>query len=135
MKPLYAVGLALILVLIAGVFIAARSGDAAASGSSDLGCIQTNGNGVVDRAEVFAVIAAFYSQNPCPASGTPDATPTPEPTPAPTATPTPTPAPSTTKGPGTYEVGVDLDPGIYAGRVGTDILDSCYWASRPLLMK
>ena len=31
---------------------------------------------------------------------------------------------------GTYRVGTDIAPGIYAGNPGTDILDSCYWARR-----
>ena len=28
---------------------------------------------------------------------------------------------------GTYQVGSDIQPGIYAGMAGTDILDSCHW--------
>ena len=27
-----------------------------------------------------------------------------------------------------YEVGRDIEPGVYAGLVGTDVFDSCYWA-------
>ena len=27
-----------------------------------------------------------------------------------------------------YQVGTDIQPGIYAGLAGTDVLDSCYWA-------
>ena len=30
--------------------------------------------------------------------------------------------------PGTYLVGRDIEPGIYAGLAGTEVLDSCYWA-------
>ncbi len=63
---------------------------------------------------------------------TPEPTSTPTPTPAPTATPTPTPTPTPepklSLGPGMYQVGTDIAPGIYAGLVGTDVLDSCYWA-------
>ena len=44
---------------------------------------------------------------------------------------TPTPQPTATSpvgfGPGTYQVGKDIQPGIYAGRAGTGTLDSCYW--------
>lgn len=31
-------------------------------------------------------------------------------------------------GPGTYLVGRDIGPGLYRGKTGTDITDSCYWA-------
>lgn len=30
--------------------------------------------------------------------------------------------------PGTYLVGIDIEPGKYKGQAGDDILDSCYWA-------
>ena len=40
----------------------------------------------------------------------------------------PRPTPESSVGPGTLRVGEDIAPGIYAGRAGTDILDSCYWA-------
>ena len=45
----------------------------------------------------------------------------------------PTPEPTATINPniiktGTYLVGSDIKPGLYRGIVGTDILDSCYWA-------
>jgi hypothetical protein len=30
--------------------------------------------------------------------------------------------------PGTYLVGIDIQPGQYRGQAGTDITDSCYWA-------
>ena len=30
--------------------------------------------------------------------------------------------------PGTYLVGRDIEPGIYRGKAGDDILESCYWA-------
>ena len=43
-----------------------------------------------------------------------------------TAVPTEAPAKSLSKG--TYKVGSDIEPGIYAGQVGTDVLGSCYWA-------
>ena len=47
------------------------------------------------------------------------------------STATPTPQPTATSpvgfGPGTYQVGKDIQPGIYAGRAGTGTLDSCYW--------
>ena len=57
----------------------------------------------------------------------PTATFTPTPTPTITPTPTPTPTPKPGLGPGTYQVGIDIQPGIYAGKTGTGILDSCYW--------
>ena len=40
----------------------------------------------------------------------------------------PRPTPESSVGPGTLRVGEDIAPGIYAGRAGTDILNSCYWA-------
>ena len=47
------------------------------------------------------------------------------------STATPTPQPTATSpvgfGPGTYQVGKDIQPGMYAGRSGTGTLDSCYW--------
>ena len=46
-------------------------------------------------------------------------------TPAPPATSTPT--PKLGLSPGTYQVGIDVQPGVHAGKVGTGILDSCYW--------
>ena len=36
--------------------------------------------------------------------------------------------PLTVLEPGTYIVGRDIIPGIYAGRTGTNAFDSCYWA-------
>ena len=58
---------------------------------------------------------------------TPASTPTPTRTPTATPIPTPTPTPQVGFGPGTYQVGSDIQPGIYAGKTGTDLLDSCYW--------
>ena len=46
----------------------------------------------------------------------------------PTATLEPTTMPEVGFGPGTYRVGSDIQPGTYAGKAGTNILDSCYWA-------
>ena len=75
----------------------------------------------------------------------PPTTSTPEPTPTqvpaisptsalmPTRTPTATPTqpPISTSpvafGPGTYQVGVELQPGLYVGNAGTGVRDSCYW--------
>ncbi len=60
----------------------------------------------------------------------------PEPTnpPLPTNTPIPTntPVPIPTQNPnlitqGTYIVGTNIQPGLYLGQAGQDILDSCYW--------
>ena len=55
---------------------------------------------------------------------------TPSATPEPTATqpPAPTPTPKPSLDPGTYQVGVDIEPGIYAGMAGGDVFGSCYWA-------
>ena len=52
-----------------------------------------------------------------------------EPTQSAAATPTPQPTATSPVGfgPGTYQVGKDIQPGIYAGRAGTGTLDSCYW--------
>ena len=46
----------------------------------------------------------------------------------PTATLEPTTMPEVGFGPGTYRVRSDIQPGTYAGKAGTNILDSCYWA-------
>ena len=56
--------------------------------------------------------------------------PIPHQNPAPTDVPAAAPdvVASATLRPGTYEVGADLQPGIYAGRAGQGILSSCYWA-------
>ena len=58
---------------------------------SPLHCVDSNGNGVIDRSEVIGVINAYLS-------GTrithPGVTPTPEPSPTPTHTPTPSPTPT-----------------------------------------
>ncbi len=54
--------------------------------------------------------------------------PTSTPTPVPTATPTPTATPVPGWGPGTLAVGRDIEPGIYAGKAGLGVFDSCYWA-------
>jgi hypothetical protein len=56
------------------------------------------------------------------------AEPTLPPTPAATATPEPTPEPKTNLSPGMYQVGNDIQPGVYAGLASTDIFGSCYWA-------
>ena len=69
---------------------------------------------------------------PTPTPLPPTATPVP-PTPTPihpTATPIPptaTPVPKLSLDMGMYKVGDGIEPGIYAGSVGTDIFDSCYW--------
>ena len=41
--------------------------------------------------------------------------------------PEPTEEPPVLINPGTYLVGTEINPGIYYGKVGTDIFDSCYW--------
>ncbi len=74
---------------------------------------------------------ATMTQDPTPAStpllmNTP--TPTAELEPTATVTPDPTPTPQVGFSPGTYQVGEDIRPGIYAGRAGTGLLDSCYWS-------
>jgi hypothetical protein len=49
-------------------------------------------------------------------------------TPVPTATPLPTETPNPNLlNPGTYLVGVDVQPGIYKGKAGTGLFGSCYW--------
>ena len=73
---------------------------------------------------------------PEPTNATRPITPTPTPTidevtntPTPTATPEPTAMPTEVGfGPGMYLVGERLQPGIYAGKTGIGLLDSCYWA-------
>ena len=40
----------------------------------------------------------------------------------------PTPEPKTSLGPGMYQVGNDIQPGVYAGLADTDAFGSCYWA-------
>ena len=74
-----------------------------------------------DTPEPTAPAAAPPTQAPEPAA--PTAAP-PTQAPEPTAIPTP----KAGFGPGTYQVGTDIAPGIYAGKVGIDIFDSCYWA-------
>lgn len=67
---------------------------------------------------------------------TPSRTALPEPAMIPTTPlPTTTPAPTSTTVPdpnlvlpGTYLVGKDIQPGLYSGQAGADILESCYWA-------
>ncbi|MDE2717588.1 MAG: hypothetical protein OXI33_11330 [Chloroflexota bacterium] len=64
-------------------------------------------------------------------------TPIPTDTPGPTSTsipptvtlvpPTATPEPATAFEAGTYKVGDEIEPGIYAGRAGIGILNSCSW--------
>ena len=59
----------------------------------------------------------------------PASEPTPTSTPGLTPTPTPIPTPEPTSGlrPGTYQVPTELQPGIYAGRAGQALFNSCYW--------
>ena len=57
----------------------------------------------------------------------PEPTVTQAPTPTPTLAPEPTPSSPLGFGPGMYQVGKDIQSGIYAGRAGTEILDSCSW--------
>ena len=60
----------------------------------------------------------------------PTATRTRTPTPRPTATRTRTPTPRPTVPPlhpGTYRVGIDIQPGLYIGLAGYGIWNSCYW--------
>ena len=45
-----------------------------------------------------------------------------------TATPEPAPEPKRSLRAGMYQVGSDIQPGIYAGKAGTDIFGACYWA-------
>ena len=75
---------------------------------------------------VLLAVAACGESEPTPI---PTATPQPTVVPEPTATavPTATPEPKLSLDPGMYQVGQEIQPGIYAGRVGTDLLDSCYW--------
>jgi hypothetical protein len=46
----------------------------------------------------------------------------------PTTNPTTTPENTDVIKPGTYIVGTDIQPGIYVGNAGFDLLGSCYWA-------
>ena len=64
---------------------------------------------------------------PTPTSATPP-TYTPKPTTRPTATLEPTATPEVGFESGTYRVGSDIQPGIYVGKAGNNVLDSCYWA-------
>lgn len=49
-------------------------------------------------------------------------------TPVPTSTPLPTETPNPNLvNPGTYLVGVDIQPGIYKGNAGAGLFSSCYW--------
>ena len=71
-------------------------------------------------------VTATPTPVPTPAP-TPMATPTVPPTPTQISTPTPTSMPMVGYGPGTYQVNSDIEPGIYAGKAGTGLLDSCDW--------
>ena len=66
------------------------------------------------------------------ATPTIDPAPTPIPSTAPQGDPATTPSPPPAQGnsiaPGTYSVGSDIQPGLYVGQAGTDLLGSCYWA-------
>ena len=57
----------------------------------------------------------------------PTTAPTQVPTPTAVPTPAPTPTPKVSLDPGTYKVGTDIQPGIYAGQTGAGVFDSCYW--------
>ena len=61
---------------------------------------------------------------PIPPSATPEPVATIVPTPIP---PTATPEPKVSLDPGMYQVGNEIQPGIYAGLTGTGAFDSCYW--------
>ena len=74
--------------------------------------------------------ATLLSPEPTSALPAPTSTPSPQPaipTPEPIATPESTSSPKLGFGPGTYEVSSEIQPGVYAGKVGTGPLDSCYW--------
>ena len=60
----------------------------------------------------------------------PTATSAPEPTLSPVATTAAQPRTEAKKSldPGMYQVGGDIQPGVYAGIAGTNAFDSCYWA-------
>ena len=78
------------------------------------------------RPTPLPTVTATPTSVPTPAP-TPMATPTVPPTPTQISTPTPTSRPMVGYGPGTYQVNSDIEPGIYAGKAGTDFLDSCDW--------
>ena len=87
-----AFGAVIVLSLVA--FGAISIGAVSADSGSNLGCVDSNGNGVIDVSELFDVIDAYFDGTPVsPPEPTPPPTPsgTPTPTPTPTASPTPTP--------------------------------------------
>lgn len=95
--------------------------------------------GIVSLGLLAAVVVAACSEGTQPTQTsesvitsrpTPEATATPRTMPEPTSTPAPTaePTPRVGFGPGTYQVGSDIQSGVYAGKAGVGILDSCYWA-------
>ena len=89
-----ALGAAITLFLVA--FGALSIGAVSAESGSNLGCVDSNGNGVIDISELFDVIDAYFDGTPV---STPEPTPTPSRTPTPTPTVTPTPTPSSTPNP------------------------------------
>ena len=92
--------IALSLVAFGAISIGAVSADS----GSNLGCVDSNGNGVIDVSELFDVIDAYFDGTPVSPleptpTPTPSGTPTPTPSPTPTASPTPTPTASPTPTP------------------------------------
>jgi len=86
---------------------------------------QTTEGGNTSVAEVEASPINALTEKPTDAP-TIALTDTPEPTETPLP-PTATEDPNLIK-PGTHLVGVDIQPGIYRGDAGDDLLNSCYWA-------
>jgi len=94
-----------------------------------------------DEGAIQTAIAETQEANPTATETIPSTktvTNTPEPTITGTSTATsipthtPTPQPTVTENPffispGTYLIGDDIMPGIYYGKVGDSLLDSCYW--------
>lgn len=99
--------------LVIAIFSPSKPASEAASTPMDVSSLQTM---------AFDTALAEINQ----ATATSALTNTPEPTNTPLP-PTPTPNPNLIN-PGTYMVGVDIQPGIYRGQAGDSVLGSCYWA-------
>ncbi len=91
---------------------------------SALGDSEDGSTSVPTRAPVAA---ASPTSPPAAVAATPTAIPTTTAVVAATPQPTPASEPKSSLDAGTYRVGTDIAPGIYAGRAGAGLFGSCYW--------
>ena len=93
-----------------------------------VGCVGNESSG--PASQIPSTLSSTSEPTPMSMSA-PTPTSMPEPTPTSTSEPIGTPestsSPNLGFGPGTYQVGSEIQPGVYAGKAGTDRRDSCYW--------